>query len=842
MDRFLIAPFNSGLQQDLKSWMLPEDAFRVLNNAYVWRGRVRKRFGSRFMGQGWTSDLTEQLYSRLRVSLGYTALGAFAGTVPGSIFKLGQQFSVGDTILTVISDAAGPQAMMTTGTITGTYNVTNGNVTIAGAVGAVQVWFYPCEPVMGLTTYSDNQLITKVNDQVSFAFDTQFSYIFSSVLGEYFWQETSGTPSTVRWHGDDSDFFWTCTWQGLSGSTAVMFASNFQVANPNGAPNANDDPIWYLNDLTWTAASGANAFYTGPGGGAPQTGWHVVTARIIVPFKNRLLLLNTIENQGTSFGTTDGAGNFSGFAYGFQIGQVFTIGTTTFTVATAGNAANPLTVGGAMVGTGTYNTVTGALTFTAAAISTAITANGQNINYVGRVRYCHYGSPLSSNAWYEANQTDSAGGVGDGGGYNDASTEEQIVSVEFIKDRLIVFFERSTWELAYTGNAVQPFQWQKINTELGSESTFSSVPFDTQILTVGNTGVHACTGPNVQRIDVKIPDQVFKIANKEQGVARVQGIRDYYPEMVYWTFPSDNNADQYPNRILCYNYRNGSWSFNNDSITAFGYFNQQVAMTWENQTQSWQDSNFSWDSGTIQGQFRQVIAGNQQGFVFIISSEENRNERALSVTNVTQVTPQLVELVIINHNLQKGEYISLENMTGLSMPDSPIFQVVKVIDEDTIRINTMEITGTYLGGGNAARVSNINIVSKQWNPYVTKDRNVNLTKIDFCVLKTENGEITVDFSPSSADISMIDEGGISGTKSLMGTSVLETRPYQYATSNLEQFQENLWHPVYFQIDGTCVQIEMYFNDEQIRDKDIAWSPFEMSGLCLYTQPTSARMQ
>ena len=43
-------------------------------------------------------------------------------------------------------------------------------------------------------------------------------------------------------------------------------------------------------------------------------------------------------------------------------------------------------------------------------------------------------------------------------------TDEQIISCEFIKDRLIVFFERSTWELAYTGNEVLPFIWQKINT------------------------------------------------------------------------------------------------------------------------------------------------------------------------------------------------------------------------------------------------------------------------------------------------------------------------------------------------------------------------------------------
>lgn len=835
MDRFLIAPFNSGLQQDLKSWMLPEDAFSVLNNAYVWRGRIRKRFGSRFMGQGWNSNITEPLFSRFRIDVATTdASGDAAGTVPGAVFKVGQQFSVGNNIYTVVSSTPGVQPMLSSGfavgttdasgnaagigttgtavtgqyftingtifTITGaglnplavsglgvgtgtyntvtsaytftgaspnqtiyfhpsgTYNITNGAYIITGALAAFPVWFYPAEPVMGLTNYGDNG--TPINDQVSYGFDTQFAYVFAGG----FWQRSG----TAIWHGSDINFFWPTNWQGISDNPVLMFVSNFHVTNPNGAPAAGDDPLWYFDGTTWTSISGANGFYTGPGGGAPHTGPFIQTARIVLPFKNRLLLLNTIENDGS----------------------------------------------------------------------------GNQTNYVSRVRFCHFGSPLSVNAWYEANQTDNAGGVGDGGGYNDAATEEQIISAEFIKDRLIVFFERSTWELAYTGNAVQPFQWQKINTELGSESQFSSVPFDTQILTVGNTGVHACTGPNVQRIDVKIPDQVFRITNKNVGVQRVVGIRDYFPEMVYWTFPSEalNDADTFPNKVLVYNYRNGSWSFNDDSITMFGYFNQQQALTWEDQTGTWEDSNFSWNSGSTQAQFRQVIGGNQQGYTFIIDSNESRNERALQITNLTYHSTNIVELQIIDHNLQVNDYITIENATTLMLPASPIFPIIAVIDADTIRIKTNAISGVYNGGANAARVSNINIVSKQWNPYVTRDRNLHLAKIDFCVLRTSNGEITVDYAPSSSSISMINDGGPTGTNSMLGNNVLETHPYQYASSTLEQTQENLWHPITFQTDGTCVQIEMYFSSDQIMDEDIAFSPFEISGICLYTQPTSARLQ
>ena len=60
----------------------------------------------------------------------------------------------------------------------------------------------------------------------------------------------------------------------------------------------------------------------------------------------------------------------------------------------------------------------------------------------------------------------------------DAATEEGIVSCAFLNDRLIVQFERSTWEIVYSQNAAEPFYWQKLNQGLGSQSTFSTVLLD----------------------------------------------------------------------------------------------------------------------------------------------------------------------------------------------------------------------------------------------------------------------------------------------------------------------------------------------------------------------------
>lgn len=766
MDRYLIAPLNSGLINNSPPWIQPDDAFEYLQNAYVFRQRVRKRFGSRLMGM-------TQLASRLRINIGTVS----SNTIPGDASQLaiGQMFSVGSDIFTVYQLGAGVLTLSTNPAATARINsTTNPNtVVFTGEAGATPVFYYPATPVMGIEQYLNGA----VNDHPTYAFDTQFAYIFSAGA----WTRSG----TAIWHGNDLNFFWVANWQGLAG-TKYLFVSNFNFTAPT--PGATDDPIWYFDGTTWTAAAGANAFYFRPGGGAPQTGPYVKTARIIVAFKNRLILLNTVENDNG---------------------------------------------GGA----------------------------GVNTNFVARARYSFYGSPLATNAWYEKNQQDNAGtssSVASGGGFVDAATEEQIISAEFIKDRLIVYFERSTWELVYTNNQVLPFVWQKINTELGSMSTFSTVPFDKDVLTIGQSGVHACNGQNTIRIDNKIPDKVFEFETDNNANLRTVGIRDYYTELVYWTYVEDNHVpvtQKYPNQIMVYNYKNKSWAFNDDCATMFGYFEQTDDITWASSDPvTWAQANYTWISNVGQANQRQIVFGTPEGFMLILNPEESRNAPSMQITDMAIASSGIITLTIVNHNLTSQptdfpysqDFILMENIvadaTTMLYLNGSILPVNTIVDANTITIDTNGLltSGTYAGAGTCARVSNIQIKSKQWNPYIDQDRGFYLAKIDFGVIKTVTGEITVDYYPSSTDIPMIQEGMDSG--SILGNNILETRPYSQNLYPLETFQELLWHPIYFQTSGTFVQIGMSFSLDQMVNPNISLVGFEIQGLALYTQPTSWRLE
>lgn len=769
MDRYLIAPINSGLVNNSKPWIQPDDAFETLQNIYVFRGRLRKRFGSQLMGPS-------PLNSRLGVSLGNNTNAAInlpANTTAHTPqLAIGQSFSLGSDIFTVYQLGAGVATYTTNVAVTAVINsvATPNTITFTGGA-LIPVYWYPSLPVMGI----DQFLIGTVNNHPTYAFDTEFAYTFAGGV----WTRSGAAV----WNGTNLNYFWAGNWQGVAG-VPLLFVSNFNFTVP--APGATDDPIWYFDGTTWTAATGANAFYFRPAGGAIHTGPYIKTARIIVPFKNRLVLLNTVEN------------------------------------ANGGGA-------------------------------------GVNTNFINRARWCFYGSPLATNAWYEKNQQDNVPNIASGGGFADAATDEAIIGAEFIKDRLIVYFERSTWEFVYTGNQVNPFVWQKINTELGSQSTFSVVPFDKDVLTIGNSGVHACSGANVRRIDDKIPDQVFEFETENNATLRTCGIRDYFTEMVYWSYVSDieSKTQVFPNQVLAYNYKNGSWSINDDCFTTFGYFEQQADLTWASSVPvTWQRFNGTWISNVIQANQRQILGGTPEGFVLQLNVEESRNAPSMYITGMSIAATGIITLTIIGHNLDTSpnqyaydsDFILIENVVADAATElflnGKIFQVnpTNPASNDTITIDTQGglVAGLYAGGGTCARVSNIQVTTKEFNPYVDQDSSVYVAKVDFAVERTAAGAITVDYLTSSAPLGMIAQGVASGA--IMGNSILETSPYDPLLYPLEQYQDLLWHPLYFGSSGEFIQLNMYFSLEQMLAPAISLSPFELEALCLYTQRTSNRMQ
>ena len=835
-DRFLIAPYDEGVRQDVKPFLIPDNAFETMKNAYVFRGRVRKRFGSTLSAQGTTTALQDVLYSRLSFPLVATAIkigttdgaGALgATTVPGTDFRIGQKFvigaerlgvtvlgvpgaltnetggvgsgtfntttgsvilagcaigtdvyyypygigvstsaggyvkgivpgskwnlkgqqiSIGDDVFTVVDTTAGAQDMLSTnaGMTTKTFDCSTGEFEIQYAVAPAptQLYYYPGDPVMGLAQYET----VPVNNQTAYAFDTQFAYYYNGGRWIY-----SGPGAGLRFHGADSEFFWSCNYQGQLGNSIAMFVTNNHVINVNGASDITDDPMYYFDGTVWMAFR--PKFKTAGAGNRIQT------SRIVLPFKRRLLCLNTIERDA---------------------------------------------------------------------------ADAVNSKHGNRCRFSWDGSPLDVSAFLEPNQTGFQGG-----GWVDAGTEEEIIGAEYIKDRLIVYFERSTWELAYTGNEVEPFVWQKLNSELGSESAFASVPFDKMILNIGNNGITACNGSNVERIDQSIPDYIYQFNNASAGVARIQGVRDYKTEMVYWTAPlsAKMSKSYFPNTVLVYNYKTGTWAENDDCITCWGYFEQSMDKRWQDMHVQWQTTNVPWNAYVIQAQERLLLAGNQQGFVTIINPNLAINANNLLITDFTHAA-NVATLTIMNHTLQNGDFIQLYNdpaVDGIGLGSATNIYEVTVVDKDTITISDPNaITGTYLGSMTASRISVIDIKTKQWNFYLKDGAQFLINKMDFLVTKGE-GDMTTDFHINSSPQSLVNDAFATGAN--LGSYRLSFE----ALDNMSATQERIWNSVYFNAEGSTIQLHLYYDKDQIMSMDNAYNFFELHAIMIHAKRTRSML-
>jgi hypothetical protein len=447
---------------------------------------------------------------------------------------------------------------------------------------------------------------------------------------------------------------------------------------------------------------------------------------------------------------------------------------------------------------------------------------GLAIRYRNRARWSQHGVPYTNTlaladalAWRD----DIVGR----GGYIDAPTAEQIVSCGFFKDTLIVFFERSTWQLSYTGDDALPFIWFRINTQFGCESTFSVVGFDKGLFAVGDKAIIASDSNNVDRIDQKIPLEVFGFHNENLGPKRVYGIRDFYYEFVYWTFPNGKNyveqqqpvkiggpgrwgpvdkGGTFPNRVLALNYQEHSYSFFTDSYTCFGYYQDTQDTTWHNCTFSWAAALGTWISARRQSDFPSIVAGNQQGFVMIIDQKYD-NDTTLYITLITQVVQCIV--VSPNHNLTRGQFVKIVLVEGMVNINNMVGKILDALDANTLRLDIdTSAFPAYVRSGYIIMVNNIDIFTKKFNPAFAEGKQIRASYADFYVERTAAGQFDVDV--------LIDD---SYDDPIFTQTVATYQEYGPLVD-----VGKLWQRVYCDCKGQFLQFHIYMNDTQMKTEAI----------------------
>ena len=429
------------------------------------------------------------------------------------------------------------------------------------------------------------------------------------------------------------------------------------------------------------------------------------------------------------------------------------------------------------------------------------------------------------------------------GGFISAGIEIPIITVGSNEDVLVVGFSTIQTKLVSTGDGITPFLFYSTNSELGSGSTFSAIQLDKGILTRGGRGYIITDQTGAQRFDEEILDQVFQINLQNHGSERFTAQRDFVNEWIYFTYPSNEfinytNLDPYtfPNQTLFYNYRDKSWSLFNEAYTTYGQFRKSDGLTW-NSAPVWNDWHDPWNSGSITIRNQEVIAGNQQGFVIIREDEDTTETTSLYIQGFSGNT-----ITSPKHCLNNGDYIIILGTIGTisSLVDNKIF-LISNATANTFDVDAFPVlSGTYSGGGMIKRMYIPLIQTKQFPVNWGMARKTRLGPQQYLLTTTDNAQMTLLIYLSQNQSSAYNMGNIVPqlnvvNNSLIYSTILYTCPESTnlgllpfsanmlnpANTNLQMVtaseQQQTWHRINTSLIGDTIQIGFTLSDSQMRD-------------------------
>jgi len=732
-----IKAYETGLVTNRQNFILPDDAYPVIENAYVWRETIKRKLSYQLLGRLQRNrisvvGLTLTLNTGQSVNLiSALSLESHSGIVPESINIIG--VIDGSTY----TDPLGNGVLIATGGggIGGTINYATGLLTIFAGGGqniTGTFSYYPNLPVMGIR---QRERIQALEDETIF-FDTIYAYNYNSTINAF----EEFLPGTI-WTGTNFNFFWTTNYWVGDGNLKIFWATNY----------SNNDPIRYTNGQT-----GTNWVDFAPI--VDAGGNKLLQCLAMLPFRGRMVVFNTVE------GTILPAARFTNRIRWAAIGNPFTV-------------ASPIV------------------------------------------------SVVSVNAWRDD--------IRGKGGFLDIPTSEDIVSVGFVRDNLVIYCERSTWQLRYTGRTIAPFQIEKVNSELGSASTFSAIQFDTSLVGIGDKGIVECDSFKSEKIDIKIPDFVFNLQSKNNAFKRIQGIRDFENRLAFWTYCSSNANGIFPDKRLVYNYENDSWSIFTDSLTALGNFNVPVSRTWLNTHLAWINCPFAWINQPEESNI--IIGGNQQGFIEMLD-ETNTNDPSLYIAAITGNSPNPTTITSFDHNMQTGTIISISGI-AIGTPfatalNGNVFFIHRlgadnfslwVYDpiSDQFSIPSLSIETDYIGGGLISVRDNFNITSKKFN-LIEYGTSIMLGYMDILMAATGQanpGEIAmnvfIDYNDGQAT-NTLPENTIANGSSIPTADTFFNAVIPTTSSDLNnKGGTKFWQRVYCATRGNFVTIQFTFNNRQM---------------------------
>lgn len=283
---FLIANYKTGIDTDLEPWLIPADAFQNVVNGYIHHGVLSKRQGMNTFGWFVNSPVAATVDNITQADPGVVTMSAIGSIIEGDFFQIR-----GETGMTEINNTT-----YQVGTVVGStfqildiYGENVDTTSFSAFAGGGSYYPVPRNPIMGIIRFIDSD-----GDNQIVIFDTARACKYNGTTLVFDPLDTSDifNASTTA-----SNFV---TGTGF-GKTAALEASYLYFTNYDGVTAATSSSQMRY----WDGTSTTTAAFV-PDVDPNGTSEYVNAAHYIFSIRNRLLLLNTIEdssngNSGTKF-------------------------------------------------------------------------------------------------------------------------------------------------------------------------------------------------------------------------------------------------------------------------------------------------------------------------------------------------------------------------------------------------------------------------------------------------------------------------------------------------------------------------------------------------------------
>jgi len=336
------------------------------------------------------------------------------------------------------------------------------------------------------------------------------------------------------------------------------------------------------------------------------------------------------------------------------------------------------------------------------------------------------------------------------GGFLAASTGDFIISTEFVRDVLIVFFTNSIWRFRYTGDQYNPFIFERISASKSTNTPYGTVAYDERATTGGNTGLLSCDAVNVQRYDLPIIDyyetQFSEEYYSQTFSQRYDNLNQTWMLYVSTSNPLDLIDSVAPgsDRALIYNFIENTWATYEfeDYMTCLGLFYKISGTTWADLDIPWSEAEFTWSSYASQSSSPILLSGDTVGNVWYLDDPQTISDGQINVdaeviatgdggatyTGATANIPILYGTFTATDSvetfLSDEEGILTGSLGGTGSIDysTGFFYLTfaSAVAEDT------PITANYISG----TAIDLDIVSTRWNPLIDSGQKIQFGYID----------------------------------------------------------------------------------------------------------------